>query len=290
METDIAIEKSFSNEVQAPLKSTAFISLSDGRNISLDSFGIGTMAMQGDVSIVKSQDGQVLYKGNSTEEQFNVLFNPRGSKAVTLTLNDGSTVWLNSESSIKYPTAFMLSERKVEITGEAYFEVAKNPSKPFKVAIKKMSGTVAEIEVLGTSFNVNGFEDEKTINTTLLEGRVRLIANQFNGNKETAEELLSPGQQAQLNTNGTIRVYSNTNIEEVISWKNGLFQFESADIKTILRQLARWYDIEISFEKEPSNRKYFMIINRDNTLSEVLKVLKASDIKFSIVGNKLIVY
>lgn len=194
-----------------------------------------------------------------------------------LTLPDGSKVWLNAASSLKYPVVFIGNERKVEITGEAYFEIAKDESKPFKVLLNNM-----EIQVLGTHFNVNGYTDEEMIKTTLLEGKVKVLAS-------GQTKYLLPGQQAQLKSSGNIAVTNEVNLEETVAWKDGNFQFENSDIKAVMRQLARWYDVDVSY-KGNINKHFIGSISRNVKLSQVLSMLQQTgEIKFKIEGKNLIV-
>jgi ferric-dicitrate binding protein FerR (iron transport regulator) len=198
-----------------------------------------------------------------------------------LTLADGTKVWMNAASSMRYPTLFIGNERKVEITGEAYFEVAKNTSMPFKVNVAGKG----EVEVLGTHFNINSYGDEPTINTTLLEGRVKMASL-------TTDDLqfITPGQQACLNSKGQIDLNKNPDIEEVMAWKNGKFQFgEKMDVQAIMRQIARWYDVEVEY-KGTVNGSIGGSISRDVNISIVLSMLeKTGEVKFRIEGNKVTV-
>lgn len=262
-----------------PGSDRAVLTLSDGRTIVLDSAGNGMLARQGKTSVIKQNDGQLVYRSatdQSSEMVYNLLKTPRGGQ-YNITLPDGSRVWLNAASSLRYPVAFSEKERRVEITGEAYFEVAKDPSKPFRVTLNNM-----EVEVLGTHFNINGYTDEEDIRTTLLEGKVKVnVADQT--------KYLSPGQQAQINTTGKISVVNDVNLDETVAWKDGNFQFENSDIKSVMRQLARWYDVEVSY-KGNIDKHFIGNISRDVKLSQVLSMLQQTgEIKFSVEGNKLFV-
>jgi len=191
-------------------------------------------------------------------------------------LPDGTQVWLDAASSITYPTVFSGKDRKVSITGQAYFEVVKDKSKPFHVSVNNM-----DVEVLGTHFNINAYSDEASINTTLLEGSVKINA----GNANTI--VLRSGQQAQVGNQ--LKVVENANPEQVMAWKNGLFNFEGADIKTVLRQLGRWYDVEIVYKGEIPYRKFGGEVSRQLTLAQVLRLLQKVGISYTIEGKKLIV-
>lgn len=265
-------------DVEAPKGTKAMITLANGEKVLLDSLTSGTLATQGNVNVRKTVDGQIIYDGSSAEAAFNTLFNPRGSNVVPLTLSDGTKVWLNSESSIHYPVAFIGNERKVEITGEAYFEVAKNARMPFRVKINEAT----EVEVLGTHFNVNAYTDEASINTTLLEGSVRVTANK-------KVQLLSPGQQAQVNAN-TINLITNADVEQAVAWKDGLFAFTDADLPTVMRQLARWYNIEVKYEGAIPDKEFNGKIGKTLTLNQVLRVLTKTHVNYRIEnGNKIII-
>ncbi|HKZ67792.1 MAG TPA: FecR domain-containing protein, partial [Chitinophagaceae bacterium] len=188
-------------------------------------------------------------------------------------------VWLNAASSIHFPVVFDGDERRVDITGEAYFEVAKNKQKPFRVEV---NGTI--VEVLGTHFNINSYADEASINTTLLEGSVRVI-------KDNDQKILSPGQQAQVNTKGELRSVKGVDTGEVVAWKNNFFSFNNTDIKRLMRQLSRWYDVDIVFKAENTEAVTFNgDISRTVNLSTVLKMLELTgEVSFSIEGKKIIV-
>ena len=271
------------HDVAAPNVARATLKLDDGRIVYLDSVGNGQLAIQGNVSIVKTADGQIKYSQVSgvggQEVKYNTITNYRGSKVETLTLEDGTQVWLNAESSITYPTAFVGSERKVTITGEADFVVKHNEKMPFKVMAKGV-----EIRDVGTEFNVNAYEDEGDIKVTLLDGSVNVI----NGNNSKS---LTPGQQAilQAQDDNKINVVSNVNVEAVMAWKNGYFQLSGTNVQTIMRQIARWYDVEIVYEGEIPNRQFGGQIGRSANLSDLLKVLQESNLKCRIEGRKVIV-
>ncbi len=264
------------NDVTAPAANKAIITLSDGRKVQLDSIGNGTLARQGNVQVTKQPDGQIIYKGIAGESLYNTLTVPRGSKVVTIKLSDGTQVWLNSESSLRYPASFTGYERKVEITGEAYFEVAHNEAMPFIVEKDAL-----QIKVLGTHFNINTYDDDGTSKVTLLEGSVKII-------KDGKQNLLKPGQQAQISDN--IQVINNINVDEVIAWKNGQFQFgDKADLHLIMKKIARWYDVDIAYEGGPVNQRFGGEMPMNSNLSQVLEILKTSGVKFKIDGKKVIV-
>jgi len=264
-------------DIAPPAANIAILTLADGTKIYLDSIGNGTLAQQDGIAITKQDDGQIVYSGNASDGvAFNTLSLPKGSKPFRITLSDGSNVWLNAASSITYPTAFSGTERKVNMIGEAYFEVAKNDTKPFIVTNNQMS-----IKVLGTHFNVNTYEDEQTGKVTLLEGLV--VVEQ--GNKTKG---LTPGQQA-LVMGEKIKVIEGIDSEEVMAWKNGLFYFNGADINAIMRQIEKYYDVEVEYHDDV-NYLFVAKISRQVNVSEFLKILELTNlIHFKIEGRKIIV-
>ncbi|HEY6901100.1 MAG TPA: FecR domain-containing protein, partial [Puia sp.] len=226
---------------RAPGGNVATLTLSDGSSITLDSVRNGVIGRQGNMDITKLDNGRLVYKALDEKPAAvlsNTLSTPRGGQ-YRLVLPDGSEVWLNAASSITYPTAFTGNERKVSITGEAYFEIKPNASMPFRVIAHAPAGE-QEVDVLGTHFNIKAYEDETSLTTTLLEGSIRLRS-------KAVSLLLSPGQQGLLQPDGQIHLNPNADEEEVIAWKNGLFHFEQADITEVMRQLARWYNVEVVF-------------------------------------------
>lgn len=257
----------------------AILTLADGKKIVLDSVQNGELSIQGNTKIVK-EGGRLAYmpQGSAGHEVlYNTMYIPRG-KQYQLILPDGSHVWLNAASSIRYPASFTGKERKVEITGEAYFEVAKSPARPFRVKIGE-----AEVEVLGTHFNIMAYEEEATVKTTLLEGAVKVT-------RAKASHLLRPGQEAQLNKNSDgITVIDDAPLSEAVAWKNGLFFFNRASLSTVMRQIARWYDVQIVYEGDIPDMEFGGKISRNNNVSEVLKILELSKVHFRIDGKKIIV-
>jgi ferric-dicitrate binding protein FerR (iron transport regulator) len=270
----------FKNDV-SPGSSGAILRLADGSSIVLDSAADGNLTQQGNMTVVKNGGSLNYIQGDEKGERaipYNTIETPRG-RQYQLALEDGTKVWLNAASSIRFPVIFEGNERKVEIIGEAYFEVAKNKEKPFRVAV---NGTT--VEVLGTHFNINSYADETTINTTLLEGSVKII-------KGDNQETLSPGQQAQVDEKGEIRMAKSVNISEVMAWKDNYFSFNNTDIKKLMRQLSRWYDVEIVFKGENKEPVTFNgDISRTVNLSTVLKMLELTgEVNFSIDGKKIII-
>src|SRR5699024_5260550 len=200
-----------------------------------------------------------------TDIAYNSLTTPRGGQ-YQLTLPDGTKVWLNAASSIRYPTAFTEHERQVKITGEAYFEVAKDAHKPFIVTVDNM-----EVKVLGTRFNINAYADETTINTTLLEGSVKVVSSTDN----IRSLILNSGQQVQLDKVGQMELVKNADVGEVSAWKKGLFVFHSDELPAIMRRLSRWYDVEVEYKNNTVPTTHFTgAIQRDVNISEVLKMFE----------------
>ena len=266
-------------DIAPPNTVNAVLTLANGQTVILDTTSSGTVALQGAVNVVKLADGQIAYRGTSKEIQYNTLNNPRGSKVISLLLADGSKVWLNAASSLKYPTSFTGSERKVEITGEAYFEVAHNPAMPFVVS---KGGT--NIKVLGTHFNVNAYDDERSLNVTLLEGSVSVMANH-----STQPKVIEPGAQARVDKNGYIQLDNSVDLNEVMAWKNGLFSFKAADIESIMRQVSRWYNVEVVF-KTPITEKFYAEVSKSTNVSSLLEMLQATKaVQFKIEGNAIVV-
>lgn len=266
------------NDIAPPAGNKAVLILADGTKIELDSTGNGTLAVQGNVQIIKKSTGEISYAGTAAGVvTYNTLSVPRGSKPMSLTLSDGSKVWINVGSSLTYPTAFAGNERKVKITGEAYFEVVHNEKMPFIV----QKGDLM-VRDLGTHFNVNTYEDEFAEQVTLLEGSVRVTGN-------TLSQLLKPGQQVLINNNN-IKVLNDVNMDEVMAWKDGKFRFDkNTDISTIMRQISRWYNVDIEYQGKVSQH-FWGSISKDVNVSQVLKILEATGgVKFTVEGNKIIV-
>lgn len=266
----------------APGHDGAVLTLANGKQIVLDSMHNGALAVQGNVTITKLSNGQLSYTSTTANPAgvfYNKLSTPRARKTMVV-LADGTEVWLNAASSIRYPTAFTGKERIVEVSGEAYFEVSQNASMPF---IVKREGTDQRIEVLGTSFNMNAYDDEDTMRTTLLQGSVRVI-------KGSASIVLRPGEQAAAGRGGKdLRLIRDADIEEVIAWKNGRFQFSNMDLRTIMRQLARWYDVDVAFEGEVPDIRIGGFLHKDVNLSTVLEFLKNNGVRFKLEGRRIIV-
>lgn len=267
----------------------AILKLSDGKTIVLDNAHNGLLTTQGAVQIEK-QEGQLEYKqgAGTATVAYNTLSTPVGGQ-FQIKLPDGTRVWLNAASSITYPTAFIGKERRVTVYGEAYFEVAKAAGKPFKIGVLTSGGESRngiEVEVLGTHFNINAYNNEATIKTSLLEGKVKIVSDYYNG-KQSA--ILKPGQQAQIEVEGKLKVKEDASMEEVVAWKNGEFLFQSADIGTMMRQVARWYNIEVSYPNGMPKDKFSGKIGRNVNLSQLLEILKYSEVRFDLKGRTLVI-
>lgn len=280
-EQPLSTNETSGNDI-GPGGNKASLTLADGSVINLETTQNGKIAQQGNTQISKLNDGQIVYTSSdkpSGETLINTITTPRGGQ-YQLTLADGSKVWLNSASSIRYPDSFMGKERRVEITGEVYFEVAKNASMPFKVNV----GGKKEVEALGTHFNINSYPDETTINTTLLEGSIKVIpfATQ-------QSQIIAPGQQVQLTKNGHVIIDKKADIDKVMAWKNGYFNFDGADTKTVMRFISRWYDVDIAYEGSVPERKFGGEIGKDLKLYQVLKILEKNNLHFMLQGRQLTV-
>lgn len=269
----------FKNEVPAG-GNKAMLTLGDGTVIELDSAANGVLTTQGRVRVVKLANGQLSYELEGSAEGvvlYNTMRTPRGGE-YRLTLPDGTTVWLNAASSITYPTAFTGAVRDVKISGEAYFEVAKDAERPFIVE----AGTM-KVEVLGTHFNINAYAGEPVIKTTLLEGAVKVRS-------DGREDMLQPGQQARLGRDGGMKVVDDVDLDEVIAWKNGYFLFVDADMPAVMRQLENWYDVTVSYEEGFVPRRSFGGgIQRSLPLSKVLTILEENNVKFRVEGKSITV-
>ena len=271
------IEKPLANTVIRPGTNKAHLQLSNGDLIELDTAQDGSIAFQGASNIVKN-GSTISYskvKGAVNIDAYNILATPRAGQ-FQMVLPDGTKVWLNNASTLKYPVDFRGDRRQVELSGEAYFEVAKSAGKPFIVKIRN-----ADIEVLGTSFNVSSYEDEKFQKTTLVDGKVRVSAPYDN-------LILAPGEQAE-DVDGKLAV-RHPDVYRVTAWRRGFFNFSDADIKAVMRQIARWYDVEVKFEGEPSKEKLEGSISRNQNLDETLAALDALHIHATVQNRVVTVY
>ncbi|WP_342645402.1 FecR domain-containing protein [Mucilaginibacter sp. CSA2-8R] len=268
--------------VISPGGNKAILILANGNMVNLDGTDKGIVSTQGTAQVTKLSNGKLVYKetsqtSNKTLVAYNTIATPRGGQ-YQLTLTDGTKVWLNAASSLKFPTTFSGAERLVELTGEAYFEVAKNKSMPFKVMAKGVN-----VNVLGTHFNVMAYQDESTVQTTLLEGAVRLT-------KDDAEATLIPGEQGMINTNGQNFTVKHVKVEDVVSWKDGSFNFENENIKTIMRQVSRWYDVDIAYEGTLAKQNFGGSVSKFKDISFLLKTLELTGtVHFKTDGRRITV-
>lgn len=273
-----------------PGRNHAVLTLSNGQKIVLNEKTNGEIAKQSGVSITKAQDGTIIYhldqavaadtKATEGKLEYNTIATPRGGK-YQVNLPDGSKVWLNAATVLKYPVVFAANERRVELTGEAYFEITKNKQQPFHVKT-----AAQDVEVLGTHFNVNAYTDEQAVKTTLLEGSVKLLAlNTIPEAKLPGNVVLTPRQQATLTASGFN--VADADIEETMSWKNGMFEFRNSDLTSIMREASRWYDVDVVYEGGIPDVKFSGEVSRDVNASTFLEMLKYLDVKFNIekTGN-----
>ncbi|MFL5745616.1 MAG: FecR family protein [Niastella sp.] len=293
----------------APGGNKAVLTLADGSTIVLDNEKNGVVAQEGNAKVVKLKNGQLMYAKADRQSAdanapvvYNTLSTPKGGQ-YNIELPDGSKVWLNAASSITYPTTFNAKERKVQVTGEAYFEVAKlvtvkdGRRVPFTVDIVAAGNyspptggarvgrhDLGQVQVLGTHFNINAYDDEEAVKTTLLEGSVKVT-------KDVASALLKPGEQVSLSQSSHLSHPIPVQTDAVMAWKNGVFHFENADIKTVMRQVSRWYDVEVVYKRSlDKDDPLFFEVTRNTNLSDVLRVLNlAGGARYSILDKKIIV-
>ena len=264
-----------------PGSNKATLTLGDGKVVLLDNNTSKNISSQGVSAVSVSKEGELIYQiaksDAKADDVINTLFVPKAGQ-YKLQLADGTMIWMNAASTLRYPASFHGSVREVELTGEAYFEVAHDKEKPFIVKLKNET----RVQVLGTSFNINAYENENELLTTLLEGRVKVIT-------PISQQALIPGQQSQIDQSGKIRVATDINTEEVIAWKNGQFNFHGTDLRTLMRQIERWYDIEIEYKGDFPKDRFSGTVSRTANLSQVLKILELSEVHFKMDGKKLIV-
>lgn len=277
---ETAAVSSIAKDIPAPQSNRAMIKMADGKVIYLDSVQDGTLASQDAIKLVKLGNGAIAYEkseGVSMEHPvYNTLINPRGSQVIHIRLADGSTVWLNAGSSLTYPLAFVGNTREISLQGEGYFEVSHDASRPFVV-----SSGQTRVQVLGTHFNINAYSDEPDMKVTLLQGAV-LVSH------AGAVQRLQPGEQAIVKEG--IRLGQHADLDAVMAWKNGRFAFNSADITGIMRQVARWYDVDVKIEGQV-DETFSGSPPRTANISELLKILEAtSKIKYELDGKRLTIY
>lgn len=264
----------------APGGNKAILKLANGSSVVLNDTQNGIIGQQGGVRVIKMNSGLLAYQPEqvtataTTVIQYNTLTTPRGGQFRVI-LPDGSQVWLNAASALKYPTAFAKGGRTVELTGEGYFEIADKADQPFRVKVKGL-----DVLVLGTHFNINAYDDEPAYTTTLLEGKVKVSGDHFSG-------ILQPREQLQLKSNNDWRIIKGVDADMTVAWKNGLFSFNRADIKTVMRQLARWYDVEVVYDTKTTQQAFVGEIPRNVSLSKALDILRLSDIHFVAEGKTI---
>lgn len=268
-------------------KDKAVLTLGDGTRIILDDAQNGILAKQGGRSILKTSNGELIYAfsqaiapaapmSTAALVSYNTIETPKGGK-FQVKLPDGSKVWLNAASSLRFPIAFSGSKREVHLKGEAYFEVAPDSMRVFEVITRNQ-----KVQVLGTHFNINAYGDEPTVNTTLLEGSVKISDLRTN-----ASQLLKPGEQSILSE--SIEIVNVDNVEKSVAWKDGYFQFYESDIQTVMRQIGRWYDVDVRYEGEIPHHRFGGEIERSLSLLQVLKILEKTQVHFRLEGKEVIV-
>jgi len=269
-----------------PGSNKATLTLADGKQITLDGAKKGRLFTLNHVSANNDVDSSVTYQKNTTEitgspQPYNVLTTPRGGK-YQLILADGTKVWLNAGSTIKFPVDFASNERVVEFSGEAYFEVAHDARRPFKVV-----STGQVVQVLATHFDINAYQDEDAVKTTLLEGSVKVYGKSRTSTSAAAEMIIKPNEQAVFKNDQLSK--QTVDADEFVAWKNGLILFRNADIHDVMRKISRWYNVEVEYQGQIGNDTYNGEIPRNAAFSEVLKILKLDDINVKLNGRKLIV-
>lgn len=261
----------------------AVLTLADGSTITLDSTKSGLLAAQGNTQVQQNAGNQLAYNatGKNSTVTYNTLTVPRGAQPVEVILADGSHVWVNVASAVTFPTAFNGPVRKVEITGEAYFEIAGKAAMPFKVLLPGAGGQRTEVQVLGTRFNVNTYTDEGPQKVTLLQGAVKI-------QRGSESVKLAPGQQIAV-TDQQLKLVANPDLSEVMAWKNGQFSFVGAHLSTIMREVARWYDLEVVFQDQITD-PYTIRIARDIPAEKLFRFIEMSGgVKLELKGKKVIV-
>ncbi len=279
LQGDTVLTAAQKGEYILPGGNKAVLTLSDGSHIELDEMANGEIAKESGVKITKTADGRLLYTVREglahVKPAFNTISTPKGGQ-YQIALPDGTMVWLNAASSLKFPSSFTGNDRLVSLTGEAYFEVAKDKKKPFKVQTEQQ-----EVEVLGTHFNINAYDDEGVVKTTLIEGSVKV---KLPSNKSA---LLKPGEQSLVSND--IKV-NQVDANSAIDWKQGLFWFNDESIYSIMRQFSRWYNIEVEYRGDVRNVRFGGQVSRMKNLAQVLRIMELTkSIQFRVEGNKIIV-
>jgi ferric-dicitrate binding protein FerR (iron transport regulator) len=265
-----------------PGSSKAILTLADGKTVALDSIHRGIVGVQGGERLI-SRDKQLVYQQvgeASGGVEYNELTTPRGGQ-YSVVLPDGTKVWLNADSYLRYPTTFSGDSREVELRGEGYFEVAARADQPFHVQVLRGKRNPFRVDVLGTHFNIMDYNDEPVLRTTLVEGAVKV-------SKGGAAVVLRPGQQARLEGEDRL-VVSRADVEEAVAWKNGMFKFDGATIGQVMRQVSRWYDLDVEYVHGVPKDLFQGEMYRDVRVSEILTILQASGVHFTVEGKKLLV-
>jgi ferric-dicitrate binding protein FerR (iron transport regulator) len=271
----------------APGGNKALLTLANGSKIILDDAATGELAKQSGVKVTKAANGQLVYtienslpgSKSSAQLAYNTIETPKGGQ-YQVNLPDGSKVWLNASSSLRYPTNFIGNIRNVELTGEAYFEVAKNANKPFRVVSNNQV-----VEVLGTHFNISSYADETSVKTTLLEGSVKVLSTRSNQSK-----LLKPGEQSDINYSKNSFSVQVVNTEEAIAWKNGYFLFVDEDLKNVMSKFARWYNVDVEYQGNVDNLRFGGMVSRSKGLTQALKIIEQTgNVKIKIEGRRVII-
>ncbi|MDB5021530.1 MAG: FecR family protein [Pedobacter sp.] len=257
----------------------SFLTLADGRKVSLAEAPIGILAQQQGVQISKLEKDVIEFStlspntANESSRILNVLTTSRAAQFQVI-LTDGTRIWINAVSSLKFPTTFSGKTRHIELDGEAYFEVAKNKSHPFEVLTRRQ-----QVQVLGTHFNVSSYADEPTTKTTLLEGKVKVLENKL---KHTI--ILRPGEQSTLNEHAKIEV-SKVDVDNEVAWRTGLFQFRNSDLANVSRQLARWYNVDFKIDPKIPNIKLWGEVHREDSLEKALEFLTFFDLNYRVLNK-----
>lgn len=288
------------SEIPAPQVNKAVITLANGDQVLLDSATNGSLAVQGDVTVIKQANGQIAYQlvaGSAAKAlQYNTLNNPRGSRIVNISLSDGTKIWLNAGSSITYPVIFTGNERKVKINGEGYFEVASLSAIPGESGSTKdgkrsfiVEKNDMQVIVLGTHFNVSAYDGE-AIRTTLLEGSVKVLQQgASNAIAPGNSVVIRPGQQATLTPgNDGIQVLQ-ADTDKVMSWKRGAFNFDDKSFTTVMKELERWYDIQVVYEGKVPNVAFTGELKRTTSLNSIIRILSNYNVQLKLEGQQLIV-
>ncbi|SEP32745.1 FecR family protein [Mucilaginibacter sp. OK283] len=271
----------------APGGNKALLTLANGSKIILDDAATGELAKQSGVKVAKAANGQLVYTVENTSSNsatsgpiaYNTIETPKGGQ-YQVDLPDGSKVWLNAGSSLKYPTNFNGNIRSVQLAGEAYFEVAKNAKKPFRVVSNNQV-----VEVLGTHFNISSYIDDTSVKTTLLEGSVKVLSTKSNRSK-----LLKPGEQSNISYLNSSLSVQEVNTEEVVAWKNGYFLFVDEDLKSIMSKFARWYNVDVEYAANVDNLRFGGMVSRSRDLAQALKIIEQTgNIKTKIEGRRVII-